>query len=80
MPTIYRYEGRVWHGGFDQHGNLGGWKNMIRELLWLLRHGQWDAGWNWPELVFGVGRTWYDGPIWFANFGVWSFSLAPRNP
>lgn len=76
-PKIYRYQGRWWWGGFDQHGNKGGWRHMAGELFWLLRNGKFHTGWQWPELVFGLGRTWHDGPIWFAHLGVWSVDLAP---
>jgi hypothetical protein len=31
---------------------------------------------NWPQLVFGAGRTWYDGPIWSLRCGVFSIDLA----
>jgi hypothetical protein len=75
-PSIYRYKGSWWHGGFSQHGNFGGWRNMLSEFVWLVRHGRWYFGWNWPELVFGIGRDWYDGPIWFLNAGVFSVNLA----
>jgi hypothetical protein len=74
-PTIYRYEGRWWHGGLDRHGlRDDAW--LIADLWWLMRHGEWCTGWNWPKLVFGFGRSWYDGSIWHLNLGIWSVSLS----
>lgn len=76
-PTIYRSEGRWWHGGIDDHGNDGGRLGLLRELLWLVRHGKFRAAWQWPKLVFGgLGRTWYDGPIWFFHAGFFSVDLS----
>jgi hypothetical protein len=81
MPTIYRYQGRWWHGGLyrgidDTDTN----RELLGELGWLIRHGQWHFGWNWPKLIFGgVGRDWYDGPIWFGHFGFFSVSLTHPN-
>jgi hypothetical protein len=75
-PSIYRYQGSWWHGGFDQQGNNGGWRNMLHEFGWLLRHGKVHSCWQWPQLIFGIGRTWYDGPIWFAHLGIFSVDLS----
>ena len=65
-----------WHGGFDQLGNYGGFRNMASEFFWLVWHGKFRFAWNGRKLIFGVGRTWYDGPIWFAHLGVFSVDLA----
>lgn len=80
LPKLYRYEGRWWHGGIAQIGWRDGFKpgclDYAREIVWLARNGRLCCGWNWPELVFGAGRDWYDGPIWFLNAGVFGVSLS----
>lgn len=77
LPSIYRNQGRWWHGGFDMHGNEGGRWSAVQEFFWIVRHGKFRACWQWPELIFGIGRTWYDGPIWFAHLGIFSIDLSP---
>jgi len=74
-PSIYKYKGRWWFGGIETVGNKGGLWNLWREFWWLARHGEWCCGWQHPKWVFGVGRTWHDGPIWFARFGFFSVDL-----
>lgn len=74
MPTIYRYQGRIWQGGFAR------WETdtvpaLIGELFWLMRHGTWCASPEWPRLIFGFGRMWYDGPHWHLNLGLFSVSI-----
>lgn len=73
-PTIYRYEGRWWHGGMHRWDSDTAW-SLTRELFWMLRHGTMRACWQWPKLVFGIGRGWYDGPFWFVHFGVFTVDL-----
>jgi len=75
MPTIYRYQGRWWHGGFKAFPEETAW-SLLKELAWLLRHGEWCAGWEGSQLIFGFGRMWYDGPHWHLNVGVASISLS----
>lgn len=75
-PTIYRYQGRWWHGGLGPRWHEeSNWK-LAKELFWLLRHGTFYACWQWPQLIFGAGRDWYDGPIWFLHVGVFSVDLS----
>lgn len=75
LPTIYKYKGRRWHGGFkvfDSDTRI----SLLLELLCLIKKGKWCYGWNWPELIFGCSRMWYDGPHWNLNLGVLSISLS----
>lgn len=80
LPTLYRYEGRWWHGGITPIGWIEGhavtWRDYVREIVWLARNGRFCFGWNWPQLVLGAGRDWYDGPIWFLNAGIFGVSLS----
>jgi hypothetical protein len=75
LPTIYRHQGHWWHGDFGKWESDTNLK-LIRELFWLICHGTWYAGWNWPQLVFGFGRMWFNGPHWHLNLGVFSVSLS----
>ena len=75
IPSIYRYQKRWWHGGFKIFETDTTW-HLIRELFWLIRHGKWCIGWNWPELIFGFSRMYYDGPNWALHAGVVSISLS----
>lgn len=70
MKTILKVK---WMGGIERHfeGDVG----LCRELWWLIRHGKFRACWQWPELVFGAGRVWYDGPGWYVHFGFFSVDL-----
>lgn len=75
IPKLYR--GRWWWGGLSMW-ETDTYSGLVCEFFWLLRHGEFHTGWQWPELLFGVGRDWYDGPIWFAHFGFFSVDLSPR--
>jgi hypothetical protein len=77
-PSIYRnLDGGWWHGGFDRCGMLDDvW--MVEELWWLLWHGKFWFDWRWPKLFFGMGRTWYDGPIWYIFCGFFSVEVTVR--
>lgn len=61
---------------FDFHFDTEGSKSLLHELFWLLRNGQFNTCLQWPELIFGVGRTWYDGPIWYIHLGIFSIDLS----
>lgn len=65
-----------WIWEFDQAGNIGGARNMLGEFLWFVRNGSWCWGVNWPDMIVGAGRLWYDGPHWFAHFGPIGVSLS----
>lgn len=76
-PAIYRYEGRWWHGGLTRWPSDSP-RKLLREFFWLCRHGEFAACWQWPvreHLIFGMGREWYDGPIWFVHAGFFSIDL-----
>lgn len=51
-------------------------RNTFREIRWLIRHGVWMISRNTRPLIFGAGRIWYDGPIWFLHIGWLSISLS----
>ena len=71
--SLYRYQGRWWHG--ELYRGYAATDKIWRELFWLLRHGKYHACWQWPQLIFGADRTWYDGPIWFIHAGIFSIDL-----
>jgi len=80
-PKLYRYNGRWWHGGWNVWGDAENGGHLAKEFLWLLRHGAFHACWQWPKreyLIFGIGRDWYDGPIWFIHAGFFSVDLSPE--
>ena len=52
--------------------------NLLRELWWTVRHGSWRFGRNRTGCIIDCGRTWYDGPIWFANVGPFAVSICVR--
>jgi len=68
------YQGKLWHGGLWRYGlKQDAW--VINELWDLIRTGKYHFGWQWPELVFGAGRDWYDGPIWYLHLGICSLTI-----
>lgn len=56
----------------------GGSESLGREFFWMLRHASWAWGKNRSGRIIDCGRTWYDGPIWFANIGPIGVSLYVR--
>lgn len=40
-----------------------------RTLLWCLRHGGSDAGWDWRDWRLEWTYIWYDGPNWYLHIG-----------
>lgn len=74
-PRLYRFQGGWWHGCFVSYEGQTV-RSAIQEIVWLCRHGQFSACWHYPELVFGLGRDWYDGPIWFVHAGFFSIDLS----
>lgn len=70
LPSIYRFQGRWWYGGFNSGCP---WATF----WWMLWNGKYSACWQWPELVFGFGSGWYDGPYYFIHCGFFSVDLWP---
>jgi hypothetical protein len=73
MPTVSRYDGRLWHGGFDECANR-------RLFFRLLERGAIRVYWRWPKFVFGIGCDLCDGPIYgpvyFFHCGIFSVLLS----
>lgn len=68
------YQGKWWWGGWNRHGlKPNAW--VIGEFVWMVFNGKWSACWQWPELLFGIGRDWYDGPIYYIHGGFFTVEL-----
>jgi hypothetical protein len=64
-----------WSTIFTAHGTAMGWRGLFIEFFWLCRYGKFRVARNWPVLIFGCGRVWYDGPGWFVHCGLFSIDL-----
>lgn len=75
---IYRHyqTGAWWHGQLCRIGMKDNeW--FITDLWECLKYNKWHFNWNKDHLIFGAGRDWYDGPIWFIFCGIFSICLHP---
>lgn len=72
MSAIKRAPLIEWDTSSDWLGST----NLLLELLWLARRGQWVWARNRRPLILGGGRLWYDGPIWSLHLGWVSVSLS----